>query len=96
MGDGLQMASLLHSFDPPANGSAGQKATNVSDVSINDDGGKIHSLDISRQESSVLLGCKDANDDTPKRQVLCVRKTRSGGHKTYMATGNQLQMVYML
>jgi hypothetical protein len=84
------MASLLHSFDPSA-----QKATSVNEVSINDTSEKNNSPDITKQESAVLLGCNDASDDAPKRQVLCVRKTRSGGHKTYMATENQLQMVQL-
>lgn len=87
------MASLLHSFDPPANGSAGQKTANVSDVSVNDVGEKNDSADRSKQESSVLLGHKDMNNVKPKVWSVCT--TRSGGHKTYMATKNQLQMVYV-
>jgi hypothetical protein len=87
------MASFLHSFDPPTNGSAVNKVTY--DEELNEVGVKDLSQNASKRESAILLGSKDANgEDVSKRQVLCVRKTRSGGHKTYMATENQLQMVY--
>jgi len=87
------MASLLHSFDPPMNGSVVSKVTSGGKACDTDE--KHMSQNTSEPESAILLGPKDVNgDDISKRQVLCVRKTRSGGHKTYMATDNELQMVY--
>ena len=87
------MASLLHSFDPPTNGSVVNKVSSGGE--LRESGDKDLSHNAAKRESAILLGSKDVNgEDVSKRQVLCVRKTRSGGHKTYMATENQLQMVY--
>ena len=89
------MASLLSSFDPPANGSVVQRTTNGNDANgVSDADDRDNSPDVTRQESTILLGSNDAKeDDGSKRQALYVRKTRSGGHKTYMATESQIQMV---
>lgn len=86
------MASLLHSFEPPGNGLAQRAVVPLSNSSISDNDINL-SPNVTRQESAVLLGSKEVNgEDNSKRPVLCVRKTRSGGHKTY-CTENDFQMV---
>jgi hypothetical protein len=75
------MASLLQNFDVPVS-QLSEKFTDDKD-----------SESASRQKPDVPLGLKDANDEDVALHQACVRKTRTGGYETYVASANEFEMV---